>query len=61
MNEYPFAFGGLVLKVSTIRKCIARLRVKKWVEDKPLSDREAVQLTCLEMLLDNQLMDGELY
>ena len=58
MNEYPFAFGGLVLKVSTIRKCIARLRMKALLG---LSDREAVQLTCLEMLLDNQLMDGELY
>ena len=58
MNEYPYAFGGLVLKVSTIRKCIARLRVQALIG---LSERESIQLTTLEMLLDNMLTDGELY
>ena len=48
----------IVLNVYKVRKCIARLRVKALIG---LSDKEAVQLTCLEMLLDNQLMEGELY
>ena len=48
----------IVLNIYKVRKCIARLRVKALIG---LSDKEAIQLTCLEMLLDNQLMEGELY
>ena len=48
----------IVLNIHKVRKCIARLRVKALIG---LSDKEAVQLTCLEMLLDNQLMEGESY
>ena len=48
----------IVLNIYKVRKCVARLRVKALIG---LSDKEAVQLTTLEMLLDNQLMEGELY
>ena len=48
----------IVLNIHKVRKCISRLRVKALLG---LTDKEAIQLTCLEMLLDNQLMDGELY
>ena len=48
----------IVLNIYKVRKCIARLRVKALIG---LSDKEAIQLTTLEMLLDNQLMEGELY
>ena len=51
----------IVLNVHKMRERISRLRIKKWVEDKPLSNKEAILLCKLEMLLDNQLMDGELY
>ena len=48
----------IVLNIYKVRKCISRLRVKALIG---LTDKEAIQLTTLEMLLDNQLMEGELY
>ena len=48
----------IVLNIYKVRKCISRLRVKALIG---LSDKEAIQLTTLEMLIDNMLADGELY
>ena len=51
----------IVLNEIKVRKCIAKLRIKKWVEDKPLNNKEAILLCKLEMLIDNMLAEGELY
>jgi len=48
----------IVLNIHKVRKCISRLRVKALLG---LSNKESIQLTTLEMLLDNMLADGELY
>ena len=54
----------IVLNEIKVRKCIAKLRLKKLAYKNVgfvLSNKEAILLCKLEMLIDNMLMEGELY
>ena len=48
----------IVLNEIKVRKCIAELRVKSIIG---LTNKESIQLTTLEMLINNMLSKGELY